>query len=146
MPASTVIYDMFAGSGVVAKKLLNGNIAPENVHVNDIDKTVTDKYFIPGTTVSNLPAVDILKSLVANGSGKETFVFIDPPYLHETCRSKNNYTHEMTAGDHLMLLLHVRDLKCNTMVIHPVCALYDTMLSNFRQIEVKVRYHQKNIH
>ncbi len=111
--------------------------------MNDIDKSVTDQYFLPGSTVTNIPALDIVKSLVALPADKNTFVFIDPPYLHETRRNKNLYNHEMTNSDHLQLLLHVRDLKCNAMVIHPVCALYDTMLSNFRQIEVKVRYHQK---
>jgi DNA adenine methylase len=143
VPSSTEIYDLFCGSAAVSLKLSVGCIDIKNIHLNDIDPSVTDKYAFACSTVTNIPALDIVQSLIALPVDKSTFCFIDPPYLHETRTKKNHYNHEMTRKDHLQLLRAVRYLKCNVMVIHPVCPLYDWLLSDFRQIVVKIRYNNK---
>ena len=67
-----------------------------------------------------------------------------PPYLHSTRpNSTNIYNIEFSAIQHEILLSFVWDLRCNVMLIHPKCPMYDSYLSKFRKVQIKIRYHSK---
>lgn len=49
--------------------------------------------------IENLPAVELLKRY----DTEDVFIYLDPPYLHET-RKNYLYKHEMTNAEHIVLL------------------------------------------
>ena len=144
IPEHTVYYELFAGSAQIAKLLSVGSKAAE-IHLNDIDPEVNQLLsVIPGASITNLDALDIIKSETIVAAGKDTFIFMDPPYLHSTRpNSTNLYNIEFSTIQHAILLSSVRDLRCNVMLIHPKCSMYDIYLSNFRKVQIKIRYHSK---
>ncbi len=84
--------------------------------------------------ILNDPAVDVIK----REDGEKTLFYLDPPYLHETRVSTNDYAFEMTNEQHAELLGVV--LKCRGMVMlsgyHSL--LYDKMLAGWRCEEIKM--------
>lgn len=143
IPGHTVYYELFAGSAQISL-LLHPTSGTVRIVLNDIDRSVTDKYnFTTGAEILNKSAIDIMKTNLST-AGTDTFIFMDPPYLHST-RPNNTklYKYEMSDSDHVQFLASVLQLKCNCMIIHPKCDLYDKYLSNWRTIQIKVRYHNK---
>ncbi len=147
IPECDFFYELFAGSAAVSKFL---SVRSRGVifFINDLDPAVTYNFVCSaGSTVSHVPADAIIQQLISGAAGKETFVFLDPPYLHSVRpRSLNLYKFDMDVPDHLQLLLLVRDLQCNCMIIHPQCNLYDQELKSFRKVHVTVWYHKKTSH
>lgn len=147
IPRHKIYIELFAGSGSICK-LLHDDIIPGDtveIYLNDIDSAVTAEYnFKVPVKVYNLNCFDIFKFNIFPMANTDTFIFMDPPYEHET--RKNNtkiYTHEFTRDDHIKLLNTVRDLKCNWMLIHPDCKLYNEALEGFRKVQLKIRYNRK---
>ena len=50
-------------------------------------------------------------TLIRREDSHNTFYYLDPPYLHETRVTTNNYSFEMTAEDHERLLVAMTELK-----------------------------------
>jgi len=145
IPPCTDFFELYAGSAAVSTFLSKKTNGTLQFYINDLDQEVTDNFDYPaGCTVTNLPAVDIIKSLSSIPPGKNNFVFLDPPYMFDTRpNSLNLYECEMTTADHVQLLLAILELKCNCMIIHPQCQLYDQSLADWRTVQIKVRYHNK---
>jgi hypothetical protein len=61
----------------------------------------------------------------------------------QTRKNKKLYKYEFTDNDHERFLGLVVQLKCPIMIIHPVCELYESKLSTFRKVQLKVRYRAK---
>ena len=146
IPPCTDFYELFAGTAAVSTFLSRGSTEKPIFHINDLDPHVADNFVYPsGSIISNLPAVDIIKFLSTLPAHLNFFVFIDPPYHHTTRPfNKELYKFEMSHIDHIELLSSVQDLKCNCMIIHPQCELYDNSLKHFRTVQIKVRYHRKS--
>ena len=143
IPKHKIYYELCAGMAEIAKLLIEKK-STASFFLNDPDKAVTDKliYMVPEATILGYDAIKLLKKLKA--ADTKTFVFIDPPYLHSTRpNSTKLYNYEMSDSDHKQLLSSVLQLKCNTMIVHPVCELYDTYLKGWRKVIIKVRYHNK---
>ncbi len=143
IPKHTNYYELFAGSGAIAKLLMKK--ATANYHLNDIDFNVTRELSktYPNAAVTNLDIQQVLKTL-AGILDKNCFIFLDPPYKHETRPGNQElYQHEMTDDQHIQLLLAVLQQKSKIMIIHPKCELYDTVLKGWRTVPVKIRYHTK---
>ena len=136
------------GGSAAISKFLSVRSRGVAFFINELDKEVTDRFVHrAGGIVTNVPAMDIIQKLISVPSGTETFVFLDPPYLKFVRPgSLDLYKYDMTYEDHYRLLLAVLDLKCNCMIIHPQCKLYDLVLKSFRQVQVTVRYHNKTSH
>lgn len=142
IPKFDVYYELFAGTAAIAMNVCNEN---DTVILNEINSEVQQKLIKSlklDWTVYNFCAINIL-SEKAFRFEKDGFIFLDPPYLHETRTDKNLYKFELSDDDHVQLLNAVRDLKSNVMIIHPKCDLYDTMLHDWRKVEIKIRYHRK---
>lgn len=147
IPKHKHYYEIFAGSGAIALKLKEKQ-SDASFYLNDIDESVTDKLccIFRKEEIFNLDAFNLLKHIreSKNTSTTDTFIFMDPPYLHSTRpNSTNLYKYEMTDADHMELLSNALDLKCNVMIVHPVCDMYDSWLKGWRKVLVKVRYNNK---
>jgi len=148
IPKHKAYYELFLGSGAIAKLLME--VCPKTWYsLNDKDWQVMSSFEFPSNIkidkngVSNIDAVSFLKLKEITTAGTDTFIFMDPPYLHSTRNSPNLYKFEMSDKDHVQLLKAVLQLKCNVMIVHPKCELYDKLLSDWRKVQVKVRYHNK---
>lgn len=141
IPACKQYVELFAGSASIASLM---SVLPEDIILNDLDRSVTEnlRCTFPKAKVTNHDYSYVLHLL--KGTDKKIFIFIDPPYLHSTRpNSTKLYKHEMSDDDHIRLLSSVLQLKCNIMIIHPKCELYDKKLKNWRKVEIKIRYNNK---
>lgn len=144
IPLHSIYYEPFAGSAQIAKILYNSS-KDSTYYLNDIDPAVNSLLsLLEGSTITNVNAFDVLQSEILLSSGKETFIFIDPPYLHSS-RPNNQtlYNYEFSNENHYQLIKSLLQLNCNCMIIHPSCELYDLHLSSWRIIQIKIRYHSK---
>lgn len=141
IPFCNNFIELFAGSGAISEKL--GSVQSK-IYLNDIDKDVC-KFLInkfPSSIVSNehfLNALQLFSTLPA-----ATVIFADPPYLHDT-RAKNfeRYNFEMSVNDHVQLLTTLLEYSHKVLIIHPKCELYESMLKDWRKVEIKIRYNSK---
>ena len=149
IPKHDIYAEFFAGSASVFDLITVP--AAKNI-LNDINAEVyqllVEKYQNTSFLICCYDAIKLLKLSLKTSNkkffNKDFFVFLDPPYLHETRPNGTNlYKHEMTKIDHVQLLSNCLVMKCNLMIIHPKCELYEKMLFNWRKIEVKVRYNKK---
>jgi DNA adenine methylase len=144
VPKHTIYAELFAGSGAIHSLF---TVPAETSILNDIDsevyKLLHEKYCNERVILRNKCAIQFLKQMQSIWK-KEVFVFLDPPYHHSTRPLATElYKHEMNHSDHLQLLITAHKMKCNLMITHPKCDLYDTFLHDWRKLEVKVRYHKK---
>lgn len=144
VPKHNIYAELFAGSAAIYSSF---TVPAATAVLNDINPEVhnllCEKFRDRTAVIWNRDAVEFLYKMQVIWK-KNVFVFLDPPYHHSTRPLATElYKHEMKHIDHLQLLETVRLMKCNIMLIHPKCELYDTELSHWRKVEVKVRYHQK---
>jgi len=140
IPRHNHYYEIFAGTGAIGQHLPFS----KSKHYNDLNKTILQAINEPsGNTVikTSRAATDIIQLLTT--AGTDTFIFCDPPYLHLTRNNNKLYEHEMTVLDHIDFIAAVKLLKCNCMIIHPACELYEQLLQSWRNITLKIRYHKK---
>ena len=90
------------------------------------------------TAIEGLPAVherlkrvvilnrDVL-DVIRQQDGPDTLFYCDPPYLKETCASKDVYAHEMTDTQHLQLLELLNGIKGKFLLSGYPSGLYTTM-------------------
>lgn len=147
IPKHSVYMELFAGGAAIARILYQvGAMAPECV-LNDLDTDVTKALAAEFqlATVKNENAIEIIAAILSDQNFcHDKFAFLDPPYKLETRpNSPILYDNEMDDEDHVKLLYTILEAKFPIMVIHPKCELYDTMLNDWRQIEIKIRYHNK---
>jgi DNA adenine methylase len=144
IPEFTDFYEPYCGSAAVSSFLSVRDLS-KNFFLNDLDDIAQSFITVlQGMSFSSVPAIKVIQSLRSVPPGSGTFVFIDPPYLHETRPNQTNlYRFEMSQEDHEELLLSVLELKCNCMIIHPVCTLYENALSGFRKVRLNIRYNRK---
>lgn len=140
IPVFSTMIELFAGSAAVSRFL---SVSPGKLILNDLDIEVLKKYRIPGSLFLNKNALDLLQSDLIRLASINTFVFIDPPYLHQTRYSQDLYNFELKDDQHEQMLTTILELNCNVMIIHPECDLYNNYLKHWRKIAVKVRYNSK---
>ncbi len=148
IPYCSEFYELFAGSAAVSRFLSVLPGVKVKFYLNDISPVVTEKNSctVPKDKFicTSCDYFEFFQKYLYAPDPTDKFIFLDPPYLHST-RPDNTaiYDFEMTENDHIQLLKSVQDLKINTMIIHPVCELYETYLKDWRYHTVKIRYHQK---
>lgn len=96
-----------------------------------------------GVVIEQRDALDVM----ATNDGAETLHYVDPPYLPETrsarARRRNGriicYAHELSADDHMRLLVGLRDLRGMVALSGYPSALYDDALPDWRRVERAAR-------
>lgn len=120
-------------------------------YLNDIDSNIyrilKDDIVCSGrksTVVANMCAVRFISEYGCL-FGKDSFAFMDPPYLLDTRAGREYYEFEMTTQDHIKLLSTVQALDCYVMIAHPECQLYDSWLQfpAWRKVMFETCYHGK---
>lgn len=81
---------------------------------------------------AQIEQVDALK-LIRDMHGESTFIYIDPPYMKETRKKKNQYNHEMTDEQHVKLLQIVKESDCKIMISAYENELYNNTLVDWRK-------------
>ena len=81
---------------------------------------------------AQIEQVDALK-LIKDMHGESTFIYIDPPYMKETRKKKNQYNHEMTDEQHVKLLQIVKESDCKIMISAYENELYDNILADWKK-------------
>lgn len=71
--------------------------------------------------------------LITDLYGKDTFIYIDPPYMKDTRKKKNQYNHEMTDEQHIKLLQIVKESDCKIMISAYENELYNECLKGWRK-------------
>lgn len=149
IPECKFFFEPFAGSAAVSRFLSVHSPKAIYYRLNDIDKDLMYNYVDISTfsVITHDDASEYIQrmiKIIGKDYKKETFFFIDPPYLQSTrANTVNLYKYELSDVEHLQLLNTVRDLKSNCMITHPSCSLYDTHLKDWRVKQITVRYHQK---
>lgn len=82
--------------------------------------------------IENKDALELIESL----NGKQTFIYIDPPYLLET-RKKYLYEYEMADDEHIKLLEMIKEKRCKIMISGYDNKLYETHLKGWRKTQKK---------
>lgn len=84
-----------------SNRLRGGQMGDKNAWENFIYREIE-------LTISRLQGVEILNEcafdLIEKRNNKNTLMYLDPPYLHETRVTKKAYNHEFTTEDHIRLL------------------------------------------
>lgn len=80
---------------------------------------------------AQIEQVDALK-LIKDMHGENTFIYIDPPYMKDTRKKKNQYNHEMTDEQHMKLLQIVKESDCKIMISAYENELYSEYLKGWR--------------
>ena len=65
------------------------------------------------------------------GSDPKNFLYLDPPYLHSTRKSKKVYAKEMTEKDHRVMLARILRCKCRVMLSGYHSPLYDRVFTRW---------------
>ena len=143
IPICTDFYEVFAGSAQLSKILLS--ICPAvNIHLNDIDSSVIDRYGFASAICTNQHFLDLLLSIGDKDYNSSIF-FLDPPYHHSSrVNNKKIYTFELSDQDHMALFNCISSLPLKFILIHPKDCIYDNLLSSgWRYKEIKIRYNKK---
>ena len=100
-------------------------------HWNDLPEIVQDMAFrLKGVQIENRPALQLIEEF----SRSEAVIYIDPPYILST-RTRTQYSHEMTDGDHIELLEVLNQSKARVLLSGYNSELYNQSLSNWHRFE-----------
>lgn len=138
IPLHKLFCSLFAGNCAITRYIRPAKMSI----INDIDGDVISAWretTLPsGFTLMNFNAIDLLRSLIAeNYDTAATFIYLDPPYLMETRRSKVDiYNHEMSLKDHKLFLSVVTGLKnAKIMISHYPNELYNDRLEGWETFD-----------
>jgi DNA adenine methylase len=135
IPPHRTYVEGFLGGGAVMKLK---KPAPGGNYGIDVDRNALESF-----QIDNLKPIfyhgDFMK-LVNNGrllclNNPDTFLYLDPPYLISTRRTRARiYTHEFSDSDHVCLLKLIRTLKCMVMISGYKSKMYLDMLNGWRLV------------
>ena len=84
--------------------------------------------------ILNRPALEVIRGQ----DGEETFFYLDPPYLHESRASTDDYDHEMSAIDHQRLLEFLPEIKGKFLLSGYRSALYECFAASEGWHQVRI--------
>lgn len=87
--------------------------------------------------IFNKPAIKIIESFNSDNS----FVYADPPYLHETRVSKNVYDSEMSTEDHIELARLLNNFKGKVILSGYQSPLYKRLYKDWNTKKKKIANH-----
>ena len=92
--------------------------------------------------IESRPAIELIKQY----DGKDSFFYLDPPYLPETRHGKraSTYAQEMSIDDHSSLLRALKKIKGKAMLSGYTAPLYEDALKKWRREELVTKAHMSN--
>lgn len=88
-----------------------------------------------GVLVERKPAIDIIEKY----DDDQTLFYVDPPYVHESRKTKDSYRHEMTNDDHIRLAKALHKVKGMVILSGYRSALYDKLYKDWRRVDFRVK-------
>jgi site-specific DNA-adenine methylase len=128
IPPHKVYIEPFAGSAAI----LRFKRPAEQSIVLDRDPDAIDALrdrIPPQTELVDADALEFLARYPFSGA---EFVYCDPPYLPEICRSRLRYRYKLTRDDHVRLLTILKTIRCPVMISGYWSELYAETLSGWR--------------
>jgi hypothetical protein len=138
IPPHGVYVEGFLGSGAIMR-LKRPAVSSIGI---DADRDVLLSAQIWAGTVPGLQLrhADAIRWLASHTLTPDTFVYLDPPYLINTRRSKRLlYRCELTEEDHVRLLAVIRGLRCMVAISGYWSEMYAEALKDWRTISFNVR-------
>ncbi|WP_395378130.1 DNA cytosine methyltransferase [Marinicella sp. W31] len=129
IPPHMTFIELFLGSGEIMK---NKRPAIENIGV-DLNERMLKLF--ENTMNAKLLCMDGFQFLKQYPFNNTEFLYLDPPYLHETRTSNIRYEYEYSKSDHKRLLQLVKTLDTKIMISGYASALYDSELSTWYRKE-----------
>ena len=81
-------------------------------------------------------ALDLLSTEKEWFDRKDSFIYLDPPYLHSTRASHNRYDHKLTDQEHKQLLMIIDGYHHARIAVSTYPnELYASMLSDWRRVQ-----------
>lgn len=134
IPPHRVFIESHLGGGAIVK-----NKKPADINIGiDIDPLVFQKWSNKESiTLVNADALEYLYQYKFEG---DEFLYVDPPYLRSTRKTKRKiYNFEYDESQHIMLLDFLLNLKCKVMISGYFSELYNKKLENWRKIGFDTR-------
>ncbi|MBN8676689.1 MAG: DNA adenine methylase [Chitinophagales bacterium] len=109
------------------------------VEINpDVIQTWSRAEYAPGWAASQ--KVEVLPASFLDLEAPEflkpsTFVYLDPPYMHETRTSRHRYPFELTDNEHRALLEKIKGLPCMVALSCYDSGMYRAALEGWRKIK-----------
>jgi len=131
-PHETLIIP-FLGNGSVLR-----NLKPcQQTFAYDIDEDVIKKWqAAPVDRNIYLGSLSFMESLKKPRAGKDTVIYMDPPYPWET-RGKTRYKFDLGATSHYQLLSIAKKLNCDVLISTYPNKMYESELSTWYHIDYK---------
>jgi DNA adenine methylase len=123
---------------------LRGKSRPGGAVPGDLNAWDTIREELP-SIVARLQGVRIehqrALQTIQESAGRDTLIYCDPPYLHETRTAKKAYALEMGRDDHEQLLVSLLDSKAKVFLSGYRSALYDDALRDWVRHEFDMPNH-----
>jgi DNA adenine methylase len=84
--------------------------------------------------ILNMDAVEVIRQ----EDGPRTLFYLDPPYLHETRVTTEDYKHEMTPEQHEQLLEAIRACEGKVLLSGYPNQLYDRVLKDWAHVDIQI--------
>ena len=132
MPPHAVYVETHLGGGAIMKRK---PAALRNIGI-DLDARALEAFACnhPVELVNGC-CHEYLAGFAFDGS---ELVYSDPPYLRSTRKSARRYRHDYEDTDHEALLTLLKGLPCAVMVSGYPSALYDDLLTGWRELSLQV--------
>ncbi len=136
IPPHHTFISLFLGNcGVLRHK------RPARINIGvELDELVVDAWSDAPQWVS-VRHQDAFRFLEQQELPRNTFLFVDPPYINETLARNGYYRHNFTLDQHFALLDRLKQLRCMVMVCSLPNLYYENRLGKWRtfQYENKTR-------
>lgn len=143
IPPHDVLFVPFAGHCAIVRNML----CPREIFLNDLDQAVVKWWRTPTNVIiptrwkiTNRCGIECLEDLARDArrlqiDSSKCFVYLDPPYLHETRKSETRYRFEMNVDDHVRMLAIAKELPCQIMISGYSSKLYARELRDWRHFD-----------
>ena len=139
IPPHVNYIEGFLGSGIILQHITNSGI----IVGIDKDACIIDKFNSYGRGLHNHfysgSFIDVFLSEIPHLNCPDTFIFLDPPYLHSTRSCSKRYKHEMSILEHRCLLAFAKSLSCSIAISCYDSELYSTQLSHWKKETCKAQ-------
>jgi DNA adenine methylase len=122
-------------------RLRGGQPGDLNAWINSIDNLYVKHEHMAVTPNLEVRNQHLFAILQEHASNPNAFVYIDPPYLHETRTSKKIYANEMTREEHETMLPMICAAKAKIMICGYHSELYDTTLAHWCNLDFEMANH-----